>query len=542
MRIGDLAESNSAGRGVPGWNISHGSTQYPETLHGFLLRGASQLDDQAVVLECGEPATEIRPVSYRQLATLVDRYTDQLRQLGLGVGDRVILESETSACAIALLLACSSLGVAFVPVSAEIPARRLLTVIEAAEPALVAWPEARKDIQIPDGIGIVTFGPDSWVVDRLPEITSGRARPPVSTDVAYIAFTSGTTGRPKGVIMTHRAIVAFYRAMLSESMVATPGRVASTSPFHFDFALLDIGLAFGSGAGLVAVPRRLIWQPQKFVRFLAASEATQVNGVPSVWPPILRHAARELSALSHIRGILYSGEPFPMPVLRDLRRALPQARIVNCFGSTESVACSFVDVPKELGEDITELPIGPPRCGAAMVLVDGQGKQISTPGQVGEIYLHTPALFNGYWRDLEATRQALVPDPFDERTGQMVYRSGDLGRLGDDGRIYFCGRSDHQVKIRGNRVELGDVESAIQAIPGIDGVAVLALPAGAGSVGLFAFVATTQADRADILSHCEATLPSYMVPLEIHLRPELPWTLNGKIDRRALAESVAMAR
>ncbi|CAM3351054.1 AMP-binding protein [Kibdelosporangium persicum] len=512
-----------------------------ETLHEFLLLGARLTPDKAAVVEFA--GNEAGTISYRQLQRRVEECVRTLGELGLDMGDRIILESNTSPSAIATFLACSSLGLPFVPVSPEIPAQRLLSIIEATGPALYLQPDDGRRDGIPAEVGTGRFGPDGVTIDRAPQPRGQFRREIVSADPAYMVFTSGTTGRPKGVVMSHRGILAFYRGMLQHGIVGPESRVATTSPFHFDFSLLDIGLALGSGATVVPVPRPLLRWPRRFVKFLRDTGATQVNGVPSIWRSVLKHEPEQLGELGEqIRGVLFSGEPFPLPELRQLQGLLPAARIVNCFGSTESVASSFTDVPRPIPADMERLSIGFAHPGAEMMLLDDDNRHVAEPGVVGNIYLRSSALFTAYWGDPAATAKALVPDPTNPLTGQTVYRTGDLAYRGEGGELYFVGRADSLVKIRGNRVELAEVERRVAQFPGVAAACALLLPADVDPA-LAVFVVLAQdvesVDELELAAFCMEALPDYMVPREIRVLDELPVTVNGKVDRAALAEVVA---
>ncbi|GAA2609915.1 MULTISPECIES: AMP-binding protein [Streptomyces] len=515
-------------------------------MHEFLLeRGRSNPGGPAVVefSQGGEPVV----TSYRQLEDRMGEYAAVLDGLGLDVGDRVVLETDTSGPAIALFLACSSLGLVFVPVSPEVPDARLASIVESARPALHLQADAGTRTGLPEGVGTGRFGPGGLGIERPPAPRVRRRRAVQSTDTAYMIFTSGTTGRPKGVVMSHRGVIAFYRSLLAAAAVAPDSRVATTSPFQFDFSLLDIGLAFGSGAAVVPVPRAVLTWPRRFLRFLEESGATHVDGVPSVWRPVLAHEAETLGRLTGLRGILYSGEVFPPAELRRLQELQPRLRIVNCFGSTESIACSFTDVPNPLPASVEELPIACAGSGAEIVLVDEDGGIVTEPGRAGEIHLYSPALFTGYWDAPRATRAALVPDPVTPQSGQVVFRSGDLGSWDENGRLFYRGRSDSLVKIRGNRVELGEVERRLLEHPAVRASAVLALPQGrtGRELALHAFVVPHSAgdfEERALRSFLKEALPEYMVPHQVTVLGSLPVTTNGKTDRAALGRTVAGAR
>lgn len=260
---------------------------------------------------------------------------------------------------------------------------------------------------------------------------------------------------------------------------------------------------------------------------------------------------------------------FPPAELRRLQELLPQAELTNCYGSTESMACSFEPVPRPLPETAERLSIGIAHPGAELFLVDDAGGIVEEAGVPGELHLRSPALFTGYWDDPAATRAALVPDPLAPESGQLVLRTGDLGVRGKDGEFYFSGRTDSQVQINGNRVELGEVEEQLQAYPGVTAAAALAVRGPDGGQRLTAFAvlaadadrratehraaahgaaaeasqdATGGADAGVLRDFCARTLPPYMVPQEIQLVDTLPTTANGKVDRTALAAAAESVR
>jgi amino acid adenylation domain-containing protein len=430
----------------------------------------------------------------------------------------------------------------FVPVSPQTPDARLQTILQSVEPALHARAGDHAHRGPLETSGSAYFGSDGLLVERPPVRRVRRRRNVVSTDTAYIVFTSGSTGRPKGVVMSHRAIVAFLRAMLEDGLAGPDDRVASTSPLQFDFALFGIGVALSSGGALVPVRRDQLNSPRRMVGFLQHARVTQVHGVPSLWRPVLRHDPELLKELDRLRSIVFAGEEFPIPELCRLQAMLPGVRLVNGYGATESMAASFTDVPDPLPAEQERLSIGHAHAGAEMTLVDDQGQVVTQPGLIGEIYLRSPALFSGYWNDPEASAGVLVPDPIDPRHGQKVLRTGDLARLGSEGELYFVGRSDYQVQVRGNRVELGEVESALTRVPAVTAAAATLVPRSGDQVLMAAVVLDcpeSEFDGAAALAVCARELPSYMVPRSIRIVAELPLTENGKVDRALLKQTLA---
>ncbi|MGA4838247.1 AMP-binding protein [Streptomyces sp. G45] len=511
-----------------------------DNLRTYLLAAARRAPQRPAVIQAA-PGGGIETVTYGELERRVDHIAEALDALGLEVGDRVILESDTNADAIATLLACATLGLPFVPTSPEVPDERLQTIISLAEPALHLQSAHGKRTGIPETVGTARFGPDGLTVERAPAARVRRRRTVTPTDTAYITFTSGTTGRPKGVVMSHRGVIAFLRGAEAEELITADDRVAGTSPLQFDFALFDIGFALSHGAALVPVPRDRLGWPRRFLSFLRETGATQVDAVPSAWRPALRHEPELLAEIGDegtLRRVTFSGENFPLDELRRLQELLPKARFTNGYGATETMAASITDVPNPLPADVERLSIGHAVAGAEMMLIGPDGTPVDEPGVLGEIYLRTPSLFSGYWGDPEATRAVVVPDPLNPRSGQVVFKTGDLATMGPEGELYFHGRVDHQVQIRGNRVELGEVERRVGEFPGITGAVALLLPRPDDDPLLHAFVTVApdgpEPDAKEVAAFCRAALPAYMVPRHVHVVDEFPLTVNGKVDRAAL--------
>jgi amino acid adenylation domain-containing protein len=511
----------------------------------FMLAATKSTPEAPAVLE-SRAGGGFHLLTYRDLERRVQDYAVALDDTGIGIGDRVLLESDNSACAVAMLLACSRLGATFIPVSPDLPPPRLLAIASSVEPALHLQADTGVRDDLPTPIGMARFAPDGMTVRRPPPALRRYRRDRASTDPAYMIFTSGTTGRPKGVVMSHCGVLSFYQGMLDLGIVSSSDRVCSTSPLQFDFSLLDIGLALGSGALLIPMPRQVVGWPRKLLNFLADTGATQVNGVPSIWRNVLRHEPDRLAALAdQVRGVLFSGEAFPLPELRQLQGLLPHARVVNCFGPTEAMAFSLTAVPCPLPPDSRTSSIGFAYPGAEMLLIDEKGAAVDEPGVVGEIHLRGPSLFTGYWDDPVATAAVLVPDPLEPRSGQRVYRSGDLAYRGEHGELYFVGRADLQVKIRGNRVELGEIERRMLDFPDVVAAAVVVGQDALDDPELVAFVVPAAAgagpvDGGALATFCGQTLPAYMVPKRVIGLDKIPLTANGKTDRRALAAQLTV--
>lgn len=514
-----------------------------ENLRDFFLAAGRSTPGKPAIVE-PDPAGGLRAVTYRQLEERTDHYAATLAGLGLDVGDRVVIESNATADAVAALLACCTLGLPFIPMSPDIPDHRLATIIGIARPALFLQAAGGSREGIPAELGEGRFGPDGVTIERPPAPRARQRSGVLGTDPAYIVFTSGTTGLPKGVVMSHRANIAFYRGTQAERVVRATDRIAVAAPFHFDFCLAGLGLTLSTGGTVVPIPRdRLDW-PRRFLDFLDEAEVTGVLGVPSIWRAPMQHEPEMLSGLARLRMVAFSGEEFPLPELRALQQLLPGRRIVNAYGATESMAASFTEVPDPIPAHLERLSIGYAHPGAEWSICDEAGQPISESGVAGEIYLRSPGLFTGYWGDPEATRATLVADPLNPDSGQLVLRTGDLAYRGALGELYFTGRVDSQVQIRGNRVELGEVERRILEYPGVGAAVCLISPGTDGQDQLSAFVVLRPGADLDVVTlraFCLQTLPEYMAPRDLRIVAGFPVTANGKVDRPALLATAAQA-
>ena len=505
-------------------------TRQPLLFHRYLLGRAAERGQAPAV------SSARLTLSYADLAGLTDEYATALDEHGLRAGEVVVLELSPRPEAVALMAAAASRAVIFVNISPELPAARkahLLHRVNAAAHISAAGPQG-SPCAVTGSIGDDTR---LRLAGRISTRTAPRS--PAEDDLAYIVFTSGSTGMPKGIMMSQRAVVSFWLGF--SGFGVTPGvRLGSMAPLQFDFSLLDLGMALGAGGTLVQLSSLLAQQPAGFVRALQRHRVEQMNGVPAIWRGLLADEHLERLADTPLDTVLYAGEGFPVGELRALRAAKPGLRLVNGFGHSESIACAYNVLGDVLVDRHGRVPFGERAiAGMRLYLVDEDGRVISEPGRVGEIYVEGDALFSGYWQDPVATAAALVPSPL---SGPAVraFRSRDLGYTDEAGQHYFHSREDTQIKLLGHRIELEEIDLNLQTHPAVAAAATV-LDASGEEPRLVAFVLPAaggdldsgQLD-AELRRHCTATLPRYMVPAQFRLVAHLPTTVNGKIDRAAL--------
>ena len=350
-------------------------------------------------------------------------------------------------------------------------------------------------------------------------------------DPAYLLFTSGSTGVPKGVVVSHANVRAFLDAAAQRYDIEESDRFSQTFNLTFDLSAFDMFFAWEHGACVCCPTEKSLLNPADFIR---RSRLTVWFSVPSIGLFMRRLGVLKPAAFPTLRWSLFCGEALPVELARQWAQAAPNSTVENLYGPTEAtIACTAYrwDAQRSAREvERGVVPIGEAMGEMATLVVDDQLHEVR-PGEVGELLLRGPQVVQGYWRDDAASSASFV-----SLDGRRYYRTGDrVRRPYGDGPLVFLGRLDAQIKVLGHRVELGEVEAVIREETGIDAVVAVGWPlSAAGAAGIAAFVADPELDGSDLTSRLAARLPSYMVPREVHVVGELPLNANGKWDRRAL--------
>jgi amino acid adenylation domain-containing protein len=354
-------------------------------------------------------------------------------------------------------------------------------------------------------------------------------------DMAYIYFTSGSTGQPKAIAGRLQGIDHFIRWEQEALGVGEGVRVSRLQPISFDASLRDMFLALCSGGVTVGpAPRDTVLEARKLVEWLEEHEINVIHCVPSLFRSIVNETLTP-ERLPALKYILMAGEQLlPADVGRWMDVFGERIQLINLYGTSETTMAKFVYFVQPGDRERASIPIGKPMPGAKAVLVNVKGRP-SAPGMIGEIYIRTPYCSLGYYNQPELTREAFIPDPFGDNSGEMVYKTGDLGRVLEDGNYEFLGRKDQQVKIRGIRVELSEIESLLRGHEGVRDVAVIDRDDASGFKYLCAYVVLEEGTNvAGVRDYLTAYLPHYMIPSSFVPMQELPRTISGKLDRRAL--------
>lgn len=518
-------------------------------LHDLLRRAAARLPGVEAVRCAG------RSLSYGELDAASDAVAAALIDAGVRRGDRVALFAPKSVETVASLYGVMKAGAAYVPIDPKSPvARAALVAGDCAVAALVSTAERAGELVAAlshrpslavlldaDGAGgaldAVRTRAYAEVVAASPDGAPNVAA--TEDDLAYILYTSGSTGVPKGVMLTHRNALTFVEWCAREIGATSEDRLSNHAPLHFDLSVFDLYLAAFAGATVVLVPEEEAYLGASLRVFIEREAISIWYSVPSALMLLTRAlAASPGGSLASLRTVVFAGEVYPTKQLRELAGWLPGVPLWNLYGPTETNVITYHRV-EDLPEDDRAIPIGRACSNTDVFAVTPDGL-LAGVGEEGELYARGPSVMKGYWNRPDRTAEVLVPNPISPGLPGIVYRTGDLVVPRADGAFDFRGRRDHQIKSRGYRIELGEVEAALNAHPLVREAVAVAVPHEDWGTAIVAWVAPTE-DGGDLTEravkrHVASRLPRYMVPARVDLIGALPRTSNGKLDRRRVLE------
>jgi L-proline---[L-prolyl-carrier protein] ligase len=504
-----------------------------------LLRASAERWPEKVAMEsAGESMT------YAQLDSAADRVAASLQDLGVRQGDRVGIHLEKGIEAVVSLYATMRAGGVYVPLDSNAPAARTAYIAADCEIAALISDStlisALREIDpsaTPRGIALGSPLPQGFVAWNEVQAGDGDVRPVqrIDTDLAYILYTSGSTGEPKGVAISHRNSLTFVRWAHQTMELRETDILSSHAPLHFDLSTLDLFGAASAGARVCLVPADAAMFPVRLVEWIREREISVWYSVPSALTMMLRYADLESNPLDHLRLVIFAGEVFPVPHLRELMRLVPDARYFNLYGPTETNVCTFQEVGEIPAADDPPVPIGQPCQNTRCEVVDEAGEVVTEVGAEGELFVTGSIVAQGYWGDAERTANRF-PRPYTHRTGDIV----KILESSPVPRYRFVGRRDHLIKSRGYRIELGEIEAALFSHPAVAECIAVAVPDDLVGNRIAAFCTVQQQADGEELQHaCRERVPSYMVPERIIVVDSLPRTPNDKYDRPQLTKRAA---
>ena len=505
-----------------------------QTLHQLLDRTATEYPRRIAVVEPG-----FGSLRYEDLNRLADMIAELLRSKGVAQGDRVGIHLPKSVSALASIFGILKAGAAYVPVDSSAPVARNRFIFSNC---FVKYVISRD----PAGTGLDSESSTPHALEHIDALLSGHFLVPGPTAIvpdnvevpeglAYILYTSGSTGQPKGVMLTHANALAFIEWCTATFRPRERDHFSSHAPFHFDLSILDIYVPVKHGAKLVLITEAIGRQPGELASLIEKERISVWYSTPTILKLLLDVKGIEQYDHSALHTVLFAGEVFPIKQLRALQELWPKPGYFNLYGPTETNVCTFYELPETLPADVTHsVPIGKVCSGDSTAVMDGSNRRVDR-GSEGELYVTGPSVTPGYWNQPERNLSAF----FEDADGVRWYKTGDVVREDERGDYHYIGRRDRMIKRRGYRVELGEIEAALYRHNSITEAAVIALPDQTDGVCITAFINWSESKRPSIIAlkrFCIENLPAYMVPDRFSVQPSLPKTSTDKVDYQRLKE------
>ncbi len=356
----------------------------------------------------------------------------------------------------------------------------------------------------------------------------------IDTNPLYANFTSGSTGEPKGVLVSHRSVIDFIDVFTKKFGISENDIIGNQAPFDFDVSVKDIYSSISTGASLVIIPKKLFSAPAKLLDYICENNVTTLIWAVSALCLITTFHGLDYRLPDNINKVLFSGEVMPLKHMKEWISHLPDAKFVNLYGPTEITCnCTYHVVDKELKYE-KQIPIGQAFDNEEVFLLDEDDKLITEERKIGEICVRGTCLALGYYNNNKVTSEKFVQNPLNKQYIDLIYRTGDMGYFDEKGDFYFSGRKDFQIKHMGHRIELEEIERAMENVKGVNRACCIYREEKSRIYGFF----VGELSKEELLEEIKKVLPVFMVPNSLKQVAEMPMTKNGKIDRKELIESV----
>ncbi|MDN5202268.1 amino acid adenylation domain-containing protein [Fulvivirgaceae bacterium BMA10] len=514
-----------------------------------LLKQAARKSPQKEVIIAGETK-----LTYKQLDKLSNRFANLLIATGVKKGDRVGLYMPKNIPAVIGVFGILKAGAAYVPLDINAPSARIAFFIQNCEMTHLMVSSSKKEIMdevFKENTSLDTVIlsddftdiPSEWPAhihdwnkvmqshDKNPNVRN------IDTDLAYILYTSGSTGVPKGVMTSHHNSLAFINSMSELFKILPEDKVANPAPLKFGISIFDIFVTIKEGATMVIIPDLLTTFPCQLADWMHENEISIWFSVPFVLSRLVLDGQIDRYNFDHLRAVFFAGEVFPAKYLRQLMNLWPSVTYFNIYGTTETNVITGYEV-EPLDEDhIKPIPIGKAISNLEAFLIDERGNLIDRPGESGELCVRGAAVAQGYWANEAKTKENFIENPLDPHSKDLVYKTGDVVVLDEKGRFHYTGRRDHMIKSRGYRIEIGEIEAALYSHKSIKEAAVVGIPDELAGHKIKAFVTLhdkRSLEPVELQKFCTQQIPRYMVPESIEFLEALPKTSTGKIDKTAL--------
>ncbi|MEH2155517.1 MAG: amino acid adenylation domain-containing protein [Nostoc sp.] len=517
------------------WNETKADYAQEKCLHQLFEEQVERSPDAVAVVfvDVHSPTSKRvnQQLTYRQLNEQANQLAHYLQTKGVKPEVLVGICIERSLEMVVGLLGILKAGGAYVPLEPSFPRERLSYMLKDAAVSVLLTQESLVE-SLPEHSAQVVCLDADWLIAENKENPLSQVK---AENLAYVIYTSGSTGKPKGVQINHLSVVNFLASMSLSPGLTNLDTFNAVTTISFDIAALELYLPLIVGAKLVVVPREIATDGNRLLTQLLESESTVMQGTPATWQMLL---ASGWSLEKQVVKILCGGEALPTKLAHQLLKTGTQ--VWNLYGPTEATIWSTIHQvePVESEQKLTEsknflVPIGQAIANTKIYILDHH-LQLVPIGVAGELHIGGVALARGYLNQPELTAQKFIDNPFEH--SQKLYKTGDLARYLPDGNIEYFGRIDHQIKLRGFRIEIGEIESVLETYPQIKQAVVILREDNPGNKGLVAYLVTQNqfTNISDLRRFLQQKLPDYMIPSAFVILSTLPLTPNGKVDRKML--------
>lgn len=417
----------------------------------------------------------------------------------------------------------------YVPIDCKMPFERVKLIADVCN-AIAAITICAKDGQILDQICFsgIRYKYEEIIQQKKNEMLLSEIRSAIiDLDPVYSIFTSGSTGVPKGVIITHRGMIDFADFLVEHFKLTEDDILANQAPFYFDCSVKDLGICLRAGATLNITPRKCFAFPKLLIQFLNDRKVTLLFWATSAVILVANTGILDVQKPLYLKYVSFGGEAMPAKQLNTWRKNLPNVQYVNVYGPTEvTVDCTYYVVDREF-KDGENIPIGRNIPNKQVLLLNENDHEVAV-GEVGEICVRGTGVALGYYNNRDKTDGVFIQNPLHNLYNDIIYRTGDLGRWNKHGELEFVSRKDFQVKHKGNRIELGEIETAVNAIEGVTNAACIFDQL---NDKLVLYYTTSDSQPLDIINLVKERIPVYMFPEVVNHLLQMPYNMNGKIDR-----------
>ena len=457
-----------------------------------------------------------------------------IKKRGNGSGKiPVVVYLEKSAKVIVSFMGIAYSGGFYSPIDVDMPQVRVDKILEVLDPQIVITTK-----ELRESFSAMNYSGDYILYEEVKEEDGDEAfvlpetEKIVDTDLLYVLFTSGSTGVPKGVSITHRSVIDYIDWVTETFDIQPEDRFGNQAPFYFDNSILDIYSCIKTGAMHCIIPKKLFFQPVRLLEYLKENQINTIFWVPSALIVVSKlRAFEEVDLTGTLKRVLFCGEVMPNKQLNEWRKHLPDVLYANLYGPTEITdACTYYIVSREFSND-EPLPIGIPMKNTD-ILVLNEKDELVTGEEIGELCVRGTSLAVGYYNNPGKTSEAFVQNPLNKAYPETIYRTGDLVRYNEYGELLYLSRKDFQIKHLGHRIELGEIEVAVSSIPEISLCCCL-YDSQRQRIVLFT---DAPLDKKEIRDRISSLVPEYMLPGKVVYMEEMPINANGKIDRVKLKE------